>query len=77
MIRIVDIREKGELCKHINNRECSFGGAASCKGTGWYNPEECTLYQLKEGYEILKEKVRELELKVNGVSTATTSTFRQ
>jgi len=62
------IREKIMYCKYIENKECSFSGAALCKDQQWGNPEECILYQLVEDNEKLKEKVRKLELSVNGVS---------
>jgi len=56
------------LCKYVNNKGCSFSGSAKCKGTGWENPEECTLYQIIEANKKLEEKVRKLELSINGVS---------
>ena len=74
MIRIVNLREKSIDCKYIENKMCSFNGAVLCKDQLWGNPAECILYQLIENDKKLEEKVRRLELSVNGVSTATTTT---
>ena len=67
------IKTKLMHCTYRNNQICNFGGASKCIDKQWGNPEECILYQLIEDNEKLKEKVRKLELSVNKVSTATTT----